>query len=264
MDKTLTAAKVSHTIVNALGDPQKQTAQADQCLANGAKVIIIAPLDSGSAAAIEKKAAARCQVDRLRPPGRGWQRRRLPLVRRQDGRQAPGRAVIAGLKAKGMYSKKPVVAELGRPDRRQRVPLQERQRRRPESAVQEQDADQGPAAVREGLGRTRRRRRIFEQMLVKTSNKIDGVAAANDNLANSVVVALKAHSLKPIPLSGQDATAAGRAEHHLRLADGDGVQGRPQAGGRRPRTRPSRSLNGKPVKYTTSSRRRAAARRRRS
>ncbi len=29
---------------------------------------------------------------------------------------------------------------------------------------------------------------IFEQMLVKTSNKIDGVAAANDGLANAVVV----------------------------------------------------------------------------
>ena len=50
---------------------------------------------------------------------------------------------------------------------------------------------------------------VFEQMLVKTSNKIDGVTAANDNLANSVVVSLKAHKLKPIPLSGQDATPQG-------------------------------------------------------
>ena len=50
---------------------------------------------------------------------------------------------------------------------------------------------------------------IFEQMLVKTSNKIDAVAAANDGLANAVVVALKAQGLKPIPLSGQDATAQG-------------------------------------------------------
>src|SRR5262249_59994617 len=50
---------------------------------------------------------------------------------------------------------------------------------------------------------------IFEQMLVKTGNKIDAVAAANDGLANAVVVALKAHKLKPIPLSGQDATTQG-------------------------------------------------------
>ena len=35
------------------------------------------------------------------------------------------------------------------------------------------------------------------------------MAAANDGLANAVVVALKAHKLKPIPLSGQDATPQG-------------------------------------------------------
>ena len=75
---------------------------------------------------------------------------------------------------------------------------------------------------------------IFEQMLVKTSNKIDGVAAANDGLANAVVVALKAHKLKPIPLSGQDATDAGRPEHHLGLADDDGLEGR--RGSSRPTT----------------------------
>jgi len=50
---------------------------------------------------------------------------------------------------------------------------------------------------------------IFAQMLVKTGNKIDAVAAANDGLANAVVVQLKAHKLKPIPLSGQDATPQG-------------------------------------------------------
>src|SRR4029079_9186049 len=50
---------------------------------------------------------------------------------------------------------------------------------------------------------------IFEQMLVQTANKIDAVAAANDGLANAVVVSLKAHKLKPIPLSGQDATTQG-------------------------------------------------------
>ena len=46
-------------------------------------------------------------------------------------------------------------------------------------------------------------------MLIKTQNKIDAVAAANDGLANGVIVALKAKGLKPIPLSGQDATAQG-------------------------------------------------------
>ena len=66
------------------------------------------------------------------------------------------------------------------------------------------DPDQGVPAWD-----TQKARTIFEQMLVKTSNKIDAVAAANDGLANAVVTALKAKKLKPIPLSGQDATAQG-------------------------------------------------------
>ena len=51
--------------------------------------------------------------------------------------------------------------------------------------------------------------KIFAQMLVKTGNKIDALAVANDGLANAVVVALKTHKLKPIPMSGQDATPQG-------------------------------------------------------
>jgi len=50
---------------------------------------------------------------------------------------------------------------------------------------------------------------IFDQMLVKTGNKIDAVAAANDGLASSVIADLQKHGLKPIPLSGQDATPQG-------------------------------------------------------
>jgi D-xylose transport system substrate-binding protein len=52
-------------------------------------------------------------------------------------------------------------------------------------------------------------RNIFDQMLVNTSNKINGVAAANDGLAGAVVSSLKAHKLKALPLSGQDATPQG-------------------------------------------------------
>ena len=50
---------------------------------------------------------------------------------------------------------------------------------------------------------------IFEQMLQQTNNKIDGVLAANDGLANSVISAINARKLKSIPVTGQDATAQG-------------------------------------------------------
>jgi D-xylose transport system substrate-binding protein len=50
---------------------------------------------------------------------------------------------------------------------------------------------------------------IFEQMLQKTGNKIDGVLAANDGLGNAAISALKARKLKQIPVTGQDATLQG-------------------------------------------------------
>ena len=120
-----------------------------------------------------------------------------------------GKGVVAGLKANGMYGKKPVVAELngGQTDDNSFLfkggydsvlnPLYKNGtfKKGPDQFVPDWDNQKAGT--------------IFEQMLVKTSNKIDGVAAANDGLANAVVVALKAHELKPIPLSGQDATAQG-------------------------------------------------------
>ena len=46
-------------------------------------------------------------------------------------------------------------------------------------------------------------------MLQKSSNKIDGVLAANDGLGNAAISALKQRKLKQIPVTGQDATLQG-------------------------------------------------------
>ena len=50
---------------------------------------------------------------------------------------------------------------------------------------------------------------MFEQMLQAADNKIDGVLAANDGLANSAISALKQRKLDQIPVTGQDATLQG-------------------------------------------------------
>ena len=228
-------------ITNADGDAQKQKTQADQCLSNGAKVVILVSLDAGSSIAIENAAAAKgakvIEYDRQVKGGKS------AIYISFDGAKVgvlQGQGVVAGLKANGMYGKKPVVAELngGQTDNNSYLfkggydsilkPLYKNGtfKKGPDQFMPDWD--------------NQKARVIFEQMLVKTSNKIDAVAAANDGLANAVVVALKAHGLKPIPLSGQDATRAGRAEHHLRLADDDGLEGRARAGDQVGRARPSR------------------------
>ena len=121
-----------------------------------------------------------------------------------------GKGVVAGLKANGhCTAKKPVVAELhgGQTDNNSFLfkggyesvlnPL-----------YKNGTFKKGPQQFTPGWD-NQKAGTIFEQMLVKTKNNIQGVAAANDGLANAVVVALKAHKLKPIALSGQDATEQG-------------------------------------------------------
>jgi D-xylose transport system substrate-binding protein len=204
--KAFKAAGVSARVVNAQGDPQKQKTQADQCIADGAKVLIIAPIDSGSAAAIEKAAAAKgvksIDYDRQVEGGNAV------LYASFNGHTVgvlQGTAVANALKAK----KCAVVAELngGQEDANAFLfkggydsvlkPLYK-------SGALKKGPDQFvPGWDNQKAGT------IFEQMLIKTGNKIDGVAAANDGIANAVVVALKAHKLNPIPVSGQDATSQG-------------------------------------------------------
>ena len=203
-------AKVSYVITNADGSAQKQKTQADQCLANGAKVVILVSLDKGSSIAIEAAARSRnakvIEYDRLVIGGSA------AIYISFDGRAVgvlQGKGVVAGLKANGKYSKKPVVAELhgGQTDNNSFLfkggyesilnPL-----------YKNGTFKKGPQQFTPGWD-NQKAGTIFEQMLVKTNNKIDAVAAANDGLANAVVVALKARKLKPIPLSGQDATPQG-------------------------------------------------------
>jgi len=204
--KAFKAAGVSARVVNAQGDPQKQKTQADQCIANGAKVLIIAAIDSGSAAAIEKAAAAKGvkSIDYDRQVEGGNAVLYVSFNNHTVG-VLQGTAVANALKAK----KGAVVAELngGQEDANSFLfkggydsvlnPLYK-------SGALTKGPDQFvPAWDNQKAGT------IFEQMLIKTGNKIDGVAAANDGIANAVVVALKAHKLDPIPLSGQDATSQG-------------------------------------------------------
>ena len=204
-------ANVSYTISNADNDAQKQKSQADQCLGAGAKVLIVVMLDAGSASAIEAAAAAKgaktIDYDRQVPGGSAsiyvsFDGRAVGVLQGKVG-------VVGGLKASGKYSQHPVVAELngGSTD--------------PNSFLFKGGYDSilkplyangtfkhGPDQFVPGWD-NQKAGTIFEQMLVKTGNKIDAVAAANDGLANAVVVALKAHGLKPVALSGQDATPQG-------------------------------------------------------
>jgi D-xylose transport system substrate-binding protein len=203
-------AHVSSQFFNADNDPQKQTAQANQCLSNGAKVIIEVALDQGSAIAIEKSALAKGI------PSIDYDRQVIGGVAKIydsfDGKAVgvlQGKGVINGLKKEGKYGSHPVVAEVngGSTDSNAHLfksgydsilnPLYKK-------GILKKGPDQFVPGWDNQKAAT-----IFAQMLVKTGNKIDAVAAANDGIASSVIAQEKAHGIGPIPVSGQDATPQG-------------------------------------------------------
>lgn len=210
LEKAFKAAGVPARIVNAQGSAQTQKTQADQCIADGAKVLIIAPLDAGSASAIEKAALKQGvkSIDYDRQVEGGV----AALYTSFNGRTVgvlQGKSVILGLKKNGQYGQKPVVASLwgGSEDANAHLfksgvdatlnPL-----------YKNGTLVKGPQQFVPGWN-NQTAGTIFQQMLIRTSNNIDGVAAANDGIANAVVVALQAAGLDPLPLSGQDATTQG-------------------------------------------------------
>ena len=207
--KAFAKAGVTASITNALNDPLKQKAQAQACLAAGAKVVIETALDNGSASSIEKlftsKGGFAIDYDRQVTGGTA------SVYDTFDGKavgEAQAKGVIAAMKANGTY-KGGVVAELWGGQTDQNAfwfksgndavfnPLFKSGaiKKGPQQFVPDWDANNAAT--------------IFNQMLVKTNNNIQGVLAANDNIAGAVVADLKAKGLKPLPLSGQDTTAQG-------------------------------------------------------
>jgi D-xylose transport system substrate-binding protein len=204
-------AGVAAQVLNALGDSQKQTSQAQQCLAQGAKVILLDQLNAASGTAITNLAVNRgakvIDYDRLVVGSKASYYVSFDNVRVG---QLMGTGLVAALKANGQYSKHPTVVYLngGITDNNAKLfrqgynkvlgPLFKKGTFKKGSAG-DQYTDWDPVKGRQ----------IFDQMLARNGNKITAVIAANDGLAGAVIASLKAHRLKPVPLTGQDATPTG-------------------------------------------------------
>jgi D-xylose transport system substrate-binding protein len=208
--KALKKAGVTYSITNALNDPQKMVAQADACLAAGAKVAVVTDIAAGTSIAIQKKfaKAGGSSIDYDRQVVGGIAKVYVAFDGTQVG-AAQAKGVIAGLKAKGKYGSKPVVAELwGGPTDQNAFWFKSGNDKVLNPLFKSGKLTKGPQQfVPDWLATNAAP--IFTQMLLKTGNKIDGAIAANDNIAGAVVATLKAKHLNPIPLSGQDATAQG-------------------------------------------------------
>ena len=202
-------------ISNAQGDPATQRSQAEQAITEGAKVILLTNLDSGSGAAIigafKSQGVTMIDYDRLTLKGDA------DYYVSGDATEAgrlQGQGLIDGLEKAGVSN--PQIAELhGAPTDSFATDLQKGYK---EVLKPKLDSGDYTLAAEQAVPNWdgQQALTIFEQMLQKTGNKIDGVVAANDTLANSVIAALQARKLDLVPVTGLDATA--QAVQHI-LAD---------------------------------------------
>ena len=205
-----------YTIKNAQGDPANQRTQAEQAITDGAKVILLTNLDAGSGAAII--AAAKSQGVTMIDYDRLTLKSDADYYVSGDATEAgrlQGKGLVEDLEKAG--KDKPAVAILdGAPTDSFATDLKNGYN---EVLTPKFEAGEftkaGQQAVPQWDGQ--QALTIFEQMLQKSGNKIDGVLAANDTLANSTIAARKARKLPAVPTTGLDATAG--ALQHLLAGD---------------------------------------------
>ena len=204
-------ANVPAQVLNALGDSQKQLSQAQQCLAQGAKVILLDQLNPASGKAITNLAVNRgakvIDYDRQVVGSKGSY---YVSFDNPGVGKLQARGLISALKAKKLYAKHPVISELNGDVKDNNA----------------KDFKKGYDSVLKPLYKNGtfklaksgdqwtdwdpiKARQIFDQMLARNGNKINGALAANDGIAGAVIASLKAHGLKKIPVTGQDATPTG-------------------------------------------------------
>jgi len=209
-EEAFTEAGVEHTIVNAEGDAATQQQQAEQAIADGASVILLVSLDTGSGAAIIDQAKEAgvmvVEYDRFNTGGSGG-----------DAYVSFDNVAVGATMAEELEPEvealegtpRVVMLNGGEEDNNSflfKQGYEETVKEHTDAGDWELAADQFTPGWD-----NQEAQRIMEQILVDQKNDVDAVFAANDGLANSTINALEAAGLDAtqIPLSGQDATAAG-------------------------------------------------------
>jgi D-xylose transport system substrate-binding protein len=197
------------TIVNAEGDASTQQSQAEQAIADGASVIVLTSLDTGSGATIIDQARESdvqvVEYDRFNTGGSGGDAY-VSFDNVQVG-AAMAEAMEPAIDALGLAPARVVMLNGGEEDNNSflfKAGYEETVSARVDAGDWELVADQFVPEWDNAEAQT-----LMEQILVDAGNDVDAVFAANDGLANSTINALEAAGVGPVPVSGQDATSAG-------------------------------------------------------
>jgi D-xylose transport system substrate-binding protein len=210
-EEAFTAAGADFNIVNSEGEAVTQQSQAEQAIADGAGVIVLTSNDTGSGATIidqAKEAGVKViEYDRFNTGGSGGD------AYVSFDNELVGRKMAEVLEPEidaleGVDTPAVVMLNGGEEDNNSfqfRAGYAETVEARVDAGDWTLVADQHvPGWGANGEGQT-----IMEQILTDANNQVNAVFAANDNLAQQAINALEAAGVGSIPVSGQDASAAG-------------------------------------------------------
>ncbi len=205
LEAAFKAAGVKYDIQNAQGDKAKWQTIADGMLNEGVNVLLLVNLDSPTAAAVEKKAAAQgvksIDYDRLTLGGSASYYVSFDNV---AVGAAEGNGLVKCLQAAGK-AKGNVVELNGSPTDNNATLFKQGYDKVIRDAGYTVIADQSVPDWDNTKAGT-----IFEQIYAAHKGQIDGVDAANDGLGGAVVAVLSRNGLAgKVPVTGQDATDEG-------------------------------------------------------
>lgn len=209
LEEAFDAAGVRHDIQNAQGDKEAFQTIAEQMMTNGATVLMIVNLDSGTGKAVLDRAAqqgvATIDYDRLTLGGNAQYYVSFDNV--AVGR-LQGEGLVQCLEDQG--AEEPVVAYLnGSPTDNNATLFKEGYDSVLQPLFDSGEFVKGPDQDVPDWDATEAAT-IFEQMMTQEENNIDGVLSANDALGNAALSVLRRLGLEgSVPVTGQDATVQG-------------------------------------------------------
>lgn len=209
LEAAFKSAGVQYDIQNAQNDKTAFQTIADQMITGGATVLLIVNLDSGTGKAV---------IDKAKAQGVGViDYDRLTLNGGASYYVSFDNEAVGKLQGEGLVKcltdanvKNPVIAELnGSPTDNNATLFKNGYDSVLKPKYDSKDYTKGPDQSVPEWNNTQAGT-IFEQMMTSTSNKIDGVLAANDGLGNAAIAVLKRNGLNgKVPVTGQDATVQG-------------------------------------------------------
>jgi D-xylose transport system substrate-binding protein len=206
LEQAFKAAGVEADIQNAQGDKTQFQTIADQMITNGANVLMIVNLDSGTGKAVLDKAKSQgvATIDYDRLTLNGGAQYYVSFDNVAVG-TLQGEGLAKCLEAKGKKSGNIVYLNGSPTDNNATLFKQGYDGVLSKMSQYKKVADQSvPDWDNQQAGT------IFEQMYTKEKGKIDGVLAANDGLGNAAIAILKKNNANgEVPVTGQDATVQG-------------------------------------------------------